>query len=577
MNPTSTSRPAPASGAVFSARGADLFSAAIGRRTVLAGGVSGLAALALAACTGSSTAATQATGAAKTELVVAVPALAPTLDGVVGGGGLTLESFEMNANLQAGLVRNPYIDGDTEGTVIQDFNEYVGYLAESYEVSGDGLTYTFRLRPDVVSPLGNPLTADDVLYSFERKWNVATYSKGVWLAGFAGPEAITKVDDSTVAFTLTSAGFGLTFLGLLANLQGHIYDSVALTANTTAEDPYAVNWAKTNGGWGHGPYHVTSQTPDQEMILTANSGYAYGEPSIAKVTLRVVGDAGTRATLVSTGDVDMAEGCRPTDQARLANAQGVVVPSAENPIEYVDLTLVTNKAPFDNELVRQAMAFAIPYDEIMEQIYSGRATATIGNINPSTKGYSVDSLPTYEYDPEKALALLEEAGVDGVAYTLSVSTATTDLVDASVLIQSYAKDAGFDIEINQMPAADFGTARGQATGQAIIYRNRCQVQTPTYSCTIFFKPGNDTSNPSRWEDASASTFWGYVDAAQALPDPLSDEAGELWIQAQTVLIDSAPEIFVCSIQPSQVFRTAVSGFAYRSENAIDFGNIEATE
>ncbi|NQX25799.1 ABC transporter substrate-binding protein [Microbacteriaceae bacterium VKM Ac-2854] len=560
----------------FSARGAGILSASLGRRAVLAGGLGGLAAIALAACSGASTASPAADAAAKTELIVAVPALAPTLDGVVGGGGITLESFEMNANLQAGLVRNPYIDGATEGTVIQDFNEYVGYLAESYEVSDDGLTYTFHLRSGVVSPLGNPLTADDVLYSFERKWNVPTYSKTVWAGGFAGPEAITKVDDATVSFTLTNAGFGLTFLGLLANLQGHIHDSVALKANATAEDPYTLVWAKSNGGWGHGPYSVTSQTPDQEMILTANPGYAYGEPAISKVTLRVVGDAGTRATLVSTGDVDMAEGCRPTDQARLADAQGVVVPSEDSPIEYVDLTLVSNKAPFDNELVRQAMAYAVPYTEIMEQIYSGRATQTIGNINPTTKGYSVDSLPTYEYDTKKALALLKQAGMDRVSFTLSVSTATTDLVDASVLIQSYAKDAGFDIEINQMPAADFGTARSQATNQAIIYRNRCQVQTPTYSCTVFFKPNNDASNPSRWEDASAQEFWGYVDAAQALPDPLSDEAGELWIQAQEVLISSAPEIFVCSIQPSQIYRSTVSGFTYRSENAIDFGNLTAT-
>lgn len=560
----------------FSARGAGILSAAVGRRAVLAGGISGLAAIALAACSGASTAAPTSDAAAKTELVVAVPALAPTLDGVVGGGGITLESFEMNANLQAGLVRNPYIDGATEGTVIQDFNEYVGYLAESYDVSEDGLTYTFHLRDGVVSPLGNPLIADDVLYSFERKWNVPTYSKTVWAGGFAGPTAITKIDDATVTFTLTNAGFGLTFLGLLANLQGHIYDSVALKANVAADDPYSLLWAKSNGGWGHGPYSVTAQTPDQEMILTANPGYAYGEPAIAKVTLRVVGDAGTRATLVSTGDVDMAEGCRPTDQSRLTKVEGVVVPSEDAPIEFVDLTLVSNKAPFDNELVRQAMAYAVPYTEIMEQIYSGRATQTIGNINPTTKGYSVDSLPTYEYDTKKALALLKQAGMDRVSFTLSVSTATTDLVDASVLIQSYAKDAGFDIEINQMPAADFGTARSQATNQAILYRNRCQVQTPTYSCTVFFKPNNDASNPSRWEDDSSKTFWGFVDAAQALPDPLSDEAGALWIKAQDVLITSAPEIFICSIQPSQIFRSTVSGFAYRSENAIDFGNITAT-
>ncbi|OLS99510.1 hypothetical protein BJF90_08360 [Pseudonocardia sp. CNS-004] len=269
--------------------------------------------------------------------------------------------------------------------------------------------------------------------------------------------------------------------------------------------------------------------------------------------------------------MDIAEGTRPTDQARLAGNNAVVVPEAD-PIEYVDLTLVTNKAPFDDERVRRAMALAVPYDQIMEQIYAGRAVPMVGNINPNTRNYDVSQLPTPSSDPTRARALLAEAGHDRIAYTLSVSTATQDLVDASVLIQSYAREAGFDITIDQRTAADFSTVRNGATGQAIIYRNRSQVQTPTYSCTIFWKPNDDASNPSRWEDASAARFWEVVNQAQAIADPLSPEAGALWVQAQQILADSSPEIFVCSIQPSQIFRTDVGGFTYRSENAIDFGN-----
>lgn len=545
----------------------------ITRRSLLTGTLGGIAALALAGCADRSGAVAGGGGGGRS-IVVAVPALAPTLDGVVGGGGINLESFEMNANLQAGLVRNPYIDGLTEGTVVQDFNEYEGYLAESYEVSDDGLTYTFVLRDGLTSPLGNPITADDVRYSFERKWNVPTYSRTVWEDGFTGPDAITVVDERTVAFELLAAGFGLTFLGLLANLQGHIYDGTALQENSTAEDPYALEWARVNGGWGLGPYHVTSQVPDQEMVLTANSHYALGEPAVPQVTLRVVGDAGTRASLVVAGDVEMAQGIRPADQARLEGNADVVVPEAD-PIEYVDLTLVTNKAPFDDERIRQAMAHAVPYDEIMAQIYSGRAVPIIGNINPNTRNYSTDGLPRFTYDPDRARALLAEAGFpDGVSCAIAVSTSNPDLVDACVLIRSYAADAGFTVTVDQLAAADFGTARTEATNQALIYRNRSQVQTPTYACTIFFKPDDDPSNPSRWDEPSSREFWTFVDRAQEIADPLSPEAGPLWNQAQAVLVNSAPEIFVCAIQPSQVYRTTVEGFAYRSENAIDYGHLQ---
>jgi peptide/nickel transport system substrate-binding protein len=546
------------------------------RRTVFAGAAVALAvSVVLTGCGGGSTSDTSA--GPKDSLVVAVPALTPTLDGVVGGGGTTLESFEMNANLQAGLVRNPYIDGITDNTVVQDFNNYEPYLAKSYSVSDDGLTYTFVLRDDLLSQVGNPITADDVIWSFDRKWKSPLYSKTVWQGGFPDPATnLTKIDDLTVAFTLTNAGFGLTFLGLMGNLQGHIYDSTLLKEHATDADPYALEWAKTNSGWGLGPYSVKSQTPDQEMILEANPNYVLGEPAMKTVTLRVVGDAGTRASLVASGDVDMAEGIRPADQAKLASTDGVVVPEAD-PIEYVDLTLVTNKAPFDNVLVRQAMAMAIPYEDIITQIYSDRAVRTTGNINPNTANYSVDDLPTYDSDPKEAKALLAKAGFpDGISISLSVSSANQDLVDASVLIQSYAKDAGIDISIDQQTAQAFGQGRTEATYQALLYRNRAQIQTPTYSSTLFFKPGNDSSNPSRWQDDSNSAYWNTVNKALELPDPLSKEAGKMWQDAQTQLLKATPEIFIASIQPSQVFRETVSGFAYRSENAIDFGNITAT-
>jgi peptide/nickel transport system substrate-binding protein len=549
-----------------------------GARATAALALATAATLGLVSCaSGAADTAATTEAATKDSIVVAVPALAPTLDGVVGGNGTTLEAFEMNANLQAGLVRNPYVEGLTPTTVVQDFNEYVPYVAESYEVSDDGLRYTFTLPSDLVSQVGNPITADDVIWSFQRKWASAAFPKGPFAAGFEGPETgLVKVDDLTVEFTITDAGFGLTFLGLLANLFGHIYDSTLLQEHATPEDPWALEWAKTNSGWGLGPYMVESQTPDQEMVLTANPNYVYGEPELKTVTLRVVPDAGTRASLVATGDVDIAEGIRSSDQARLESNADLIVPEAD-PIEYVDLTPVTNKAPFDDEAVRQALAYAIPYDEIIEQIYSGRAVPMVGNINPNTANYSVDGLPTYSYDPEMALEILEEAGyADGVDFTLTVSTATPDLIDASVMIKSYAEDAGFNITIDQQQAAAFGQIRTEATGQAIIYRNRSQVQTPTYASTLFFRPDSNT-NPSRWADASNTAYWEVVNQALALPDPLSEEAGALWEEAQTILLESSPEMFLAAIQPSQVLRNTVEGFTYRSENAIDFGNLTARE
>ncbi|MCM0621145.1 ABC transporter substrate-binding protein [Nocardioides sp. BSK12Z-4] len=468
-------------------------------------------------------------------------------------------------------MRNPYIDDETEGCVVQDFNTYVGYVADSYDVSEDGLTYTFHMRDGYTDVEGNAITADDVVYSFERKWASESYSTASW-GDFKGPDAVTKVDDMTVQIEIPSAGFGLTFLGLLANLQGHIYSKTILDANATKDDPYAMTWSAQNGGWGLGPYYMESQTADQEMVLVANPNYAYGEPEVKKVTLRVVTDAGTRASLMKSGDVILSEDILPNDQATLAEDSSLTVPVVGDPIEYVDLTLVTNKAPFNDLKVRQAFMNAIPYEQIIEEVYAGRAVLKKGNINPSTKGYTTDGIPDMVYDVDKAKSLLAEAGMDSLDFTLTVSTATQDLVNLCILIQSYAADAGFNVEVEQLSAAEFGTARSGATKQAILYRNRAQVQTPEYSCITFFKPGDDPSSPSRWSDELNDQFWDEVDAARALPDQLSDEAGEHWNAAQTIMVTAAAEIFICAIQPTQVFSNSITGWAYRSENQNDFGN-----
>ncbi|MFT4262791.1 MAG: ABC transporter substrate-binding protein [Nocardioides sp.] len=550
--------------------------AGLARRSFLFGALGVAAAAALAACSDKSGGSGgSGSGGSKTDIVVAVSALAASLNGVLDGNGLSLQAFEMNANLQAGLVRNPYIDGETAGTVIQDFNNYVGYVAESYTVSDDGLTYTFVLRKDFKDAMGNPVTADDVVYSFERKWASESYAKASW-GDFKGPEAVTKVDDYTVTIEIPSAGFGLTFLGLLANLQGHIYSKTVLDQNKTADDPYAMTWSAKNGGWGLGPYYMESQSADQEMILVANPNYAYGEPSIKKVTLRVVPDAGTRASLVKSGDVILAEDVLPNDQAKLAEDDDLVVPEVSDPIEYVDVTLVCNKAPFDDLKVRQAFQYALPYEQIIEEVYAGRAVPKKGNVNPSTKNFSVDGIQDMVYDVDKAKALLEEAGKSTVDVTLSVSTANQDLINLCLLIKSYAVDAGFNVNVEQLAAADFGTARLQATKQAIIYRNRAQVQTPEYSCITFFKPGDDPSSPSRWSDDLNTQFWVEVDAAREQPDQLNEEAGKHWTRAQEILVEAAAEIFVCAIQPTQVFSKSLTGWAYRSENQNDFGNLEVS-
>ncbi|WP_432561734.1 ABC transporter substrate-binding protein [Kineococcus sp. SYSU DK003] len=509
-------------------------------------------------------------GPATTSVTVATPALATTFDWDAGGL-FSNENFEVITNTQANLIRNPYVE-DSEGHTTQDYSSFEGVLAdadEPYTVSEDGLTYTFNLREGVVSQSGQPFTADDVVYSFERKYGSATSPAPSNFNLFMdGLEAIEEIDDQHVAFTLRRASDGFSFLGVMANINARIYDQETLTAHATAEDPYALEWAKQNSGWGFGAYTVASSTPDQEMVLEANPDYVLGEPEIEKITYRQVTDPGTRVTMLQSGDVDFAEQLRPTDQASLAEAEGVVVPSVANPIEFLNLAAVTRQAPFDDATVRRALTYAVPYDEIVEQVYEGRAVESQGLIIPSTKGYTTEGLPEYTYDPARARQLLAQAGhTTPVAFTLHVSSSVPDAVDAAQLIRSYAVDAGFDVTVQTETASSFATGRSTAAFQAMVLRTRAQTQSPVYMTASWFLPGDNPNNVTRWEDPE---FYALVEQARAVDDPLSEEAGLLWNRAMAREMDQAPETPIAFPQPSMAYADTFTGYGYRTDNTFDF-------
>ncbi|MCU1529710.1 MAG: hypothetical protein JWP75_3473 [Frondihabitans sp.] len=529
--------------------------------------------LALAGCSsGGPSTGTGSTTSTVSNVTVATPAIATTFDWDAGGL-YSNENFEAITNTQADLIRSPYVDGT------QDYSKFEGVLATKknpYTVSANKLTYTFNLRKGVKSQAGNPFTADDVMYSFERKYGSATSpapsNYNLFLPD--GLKSIKKIDDYHVSFTVKKASDGFPFLGLLANINGRIYDKTVLDAHATKADPYALQWAKVHTGWGYGAYTVTSLVPGQSMVLTANKNYVLGEPVIRKITFKQVTDPGTRVTLLQSGSVDFAEGLRPSDQTGLAGDSSITVPTVKNPIEFLDLVAVTKQAPFDNQTVREALTYAIPYAQILKQVYDGRAVKSQGLIIPSTKGYDTASLPEYGYDPTKAKALLAKAGKTGdVAFTLHVSSTVPDAVDAATLIKSYAAKAGFDVTIQTETAASFATGRSTAAYQALIFRTRAQTQSPVYMTASWFLPNDSPNNVPRWEDPA---FYKLVDEARSFPNPLSTQAGKVWAKAIALEMKSGPETPIVYIQPAQAFSSKFTGYGYRTDNTFDFSILKPT-
>jgi peptide/nickel transport system substrate-binding protein len=531
--------------------------------------------LAATACGGGETA------AASTDTLVVTSAGLPstfTFDAAAPGG---YENLEFGVNTQLGLVRHPYIEDASSGGLDQSLYEFEPALAESYDVSADGLTYTFVLKPDVKSVAGNPLTADDVVWTWQRKFKAETgVTKYVQDPVITDPDTqITKVDDMTVSFTVAKPGYGFTLLSLLANVTGYVYDSVLLKQHVTDEDPYAVAWSQENPNIGFGAYQRTSFTPGTEMVLEANPNYVLAAPAYKKVIFRVSSDPGTRANTVKSGDADVAVQLRASDQADLADSPGVSVYTFPSTNMLTILTMDTTRAPFDDVRVRQALELAVPYQEIIDNVYQGRAILTTGLLDPLAPNYSGDGLTESTYDPDAAKALLAEAGYpDGVEFSLTVSNSVPDVEQAAIQVQSFAAAAGFEIAIDKQPAAAVSEGITSRKFAAFMWRDMAISSSPQYQLGLFYKKGADgeaaATNASGWVD---DTYLGTIDQGAALPDATSPEAGVFWNQAEQITDEATPQIWVVRVQPQNAFRDNIKGVANRLDNDIDFSVLEPVD
>ncbi len=501
-------------------------------------------------------------------VVVAVPSQATQLSWDAGWVN-SPDYLDLQGLLNGTLIRKPYMESEQAGVLIQDVSKYEPYLAESYDVSEDQLTYTFHLKEGVISQAGNELTADDVIWSFERKFNApASISPGLLIAsGLSDPASqMQKIDDYTVSFTVAQPGYGFTLLGTLSDNAAQVYDSTFLSEHATPEDPYAVEWSEGQTGFGFGPYRVEQMT-EGETIIVADENWVLGEPEIQRVVRRVVPDAGNRALAVRSGDVDMALALRPNDLVDLEAEGNVLVPSVPTGNRLVT-TMVVNNAPFDDVRVRQALAYAINYERIIEDNSYGRATEEHGWLNPTLPGYSSDGLPQWTYDVEKSQQLLAEAGLSGgVPFTLTISNDDPQLADIAVSMQDSARDAGFEIEIERLPASQYREVWAAGTAQAFLSVDGYWNVSPAYALLLnYYEP----QSGSRWKSPE---FEQAVEQGMAAGEVTSDEAGAFWNQAESLMLNDAGVVYMAKQLPAVALTTRLENWAYRTDGTNDLASM----
>lgn len=453
-----------------------------------------------------------------------------------------------------------------------DLNTIVPGAADSYEVSEDGLVYTFSLHPGITFASGNPLTAEDVRWSWTRLKNIKG-NPSFYADQIASVEA---VDDLTLKVTLTVKYPAFATITTAPALS--ILDSVLVKENggTDAADADVTDTANdwlTQNSAGSGPFILTGWTPLGEITMVRNDGYWREPAALDAVTLRHTEDASSALQLLERGDVDVYENV-DKDLAEQISANADLQLVAGNTLNLTYLAISPSDTfglPLSDVKVRQAIAQSIDYDGIINGLMLGYGDRPAAPLPIGIVGS--DPSLRYEHNVDAAKSLLAEAGFpDGFEMTIYIGSGSNPggipSETLAAKIQSDLAEVGIIANIDQRPNTDFLTAY-RAQELSFLFA----TWTPDYL------------DATMWSD-----YFSYPDSGlskrilmdvPAIAD-LATQAGfevdaairaDLYAQYQAAHI--AEVVFVPLFQPQQLYalRANVEGFQFHPVYFMDFYGI----
>ena len=456
------------------------------------------------------------------------------------------------------------------GVVSYDYNKLEPELAESWEIAKDGMSVVFKLRKSAKFHDGTPVTAKDVKWSYDRAVSIGGFPTFQMKAGsLEKPEQFVVVDDYTFRVTFMRKD-KLTMPDMAVPVPS-IYNSELAKKHATAADPWAAEWLKSNEAGG-GAYKVESWKPGQEIVYTRFDDWKSGPlPKLKRIIQRDVPSAGNRRALLVKGDIDMSYEMPPKDFAELSQEKGnvkVVSVPVENAIWYIGMNVT--KPPFDNVKVRQAVAYALPYDKMFDTAIYGRGVKLWGASSNAPKTAAWPQPDAYATDMAKAKALMKEAGyANGFETTISYDLGSGTVSEPmAVLIQESLAQLGIKTTINKIPGANWRAALLKKDMPLIINRFGGWLNYPEYFFFWCYHGQNAVFNTMGYRNAAMDK---QIDAARFEDNKANyEQLVKNFVQKS---FDDVPR--VPFVQPTQdvAMQKNISGFVYWFHLQPDFRQI----
>jgi len=349
------------------------------------------------------------------------PASAETIRWARVSDALTLDPHSQNQGVTHNFAHHIYetlVDRDVEGKLIPR-------LAVEWALADDPTVWIFKLRPGVKFHDGADFTAEDVVFSLDR----ARSEKSNMRQLHAGIESVTAVDDLTVQVKMKGASplypNNLTNTFMMDKTWTETNNAVEVQQAGSQDDNYAVRNAN-----GTGPYKLVSREVDVRSVLQINENHwAETKPFVTEIVYTVISDAATRVSALLSGEVDFVQDVPVQDIERLSSSDGVTITTGpENRVIYFGYKFgaaplkssnVTDKNPFDDPKVREAVHLSIDRDAIKQVVMRGQSIPTGVATPPFVNGWTAELDAYPKQDIAKAKALLAEAGYpDGFSVTL---------------------------------------------------------------------------------------------------------------------------------------------------------------